>query len=239
MRCAGYELDYADGAGDLQHGLLSAVWGVTFEHVSPVRGFRWSKGLRHWPGWWWSSTSNRHVGYESWLERDHAMLMDFDPEVTAFASQPFWLHWPGEVRGRRHAPDFFARLVDGTGVVIDVRPDDRIEPADAEAFAAMGSACSLVGWQFRRLGTPDPVLTANVRWLSRYRHPRCRARTVTVERLLEVFDRPTGLFEGAAVVGDRLAVLPVVYHLMWRQELVADLASELLQPGTVVRRGGR
>ena len=26
-----------------------------------------------------------HVGYESWLERDHAMLLDFDPEVTGFA----------------------------------------------------------------------------------------------------------------------------------------------------------
>lgn len=237
--CAGYELDYIDEAGDPQQGLLSAVWGVSFEHAGPVRGFRWSKGLRHWPGWWWSSTSDRHVGYESWLERDHAMLMDFDPDVTAFASQPFWLHWSDEVRRRRHAPDFFARLADGTGVVIDVRPDDRIEPADAEAFAAMASACSLVGWQFRRLGTPDPVLTGNVRWLSRYRHPRCRARTGTVERLLEVFDRPIGLFEGAAAVGDRLAVLPVLYHLMWRQELVADLASGRLQPRTLVCRGER
>jgi hypothetical protein len=36
---------------------------------------------------------------------------------------------------RRHAPDYFAPLADGTGVVIDVRPDDRIEPRDAEAFA--------------------------------------------------------------------------------------------------------
>lgn len=165
------------------------------------------------------------------------MLLDFDPDVTGFAAQPFWLHWPGESRLRRHAPDFFARLADGTGVVIDVRADDRIEPVDVEAFDAMARSCALVGWQFRRVGTPDPVRVANVRWLSRYRHPRCGARTDLVDRLLAVFDRPTGAFEGAAMVGDRLAVLPVLYHLMWRQLLVVDLAAEPLHPATVLRRG--
>jgi len=59
------------------------------------------------------------------------------------------------VRRRRHAPDFFfARLLDGTGVVVDVRPYDRIEPADA--FAAMSAACTWVGWQFRRVRAPYP-----------------------------------------------------------------------------------
>ncbi|GAA2632665.1 hypothetical protein GCM10010307_26280 [Streptomyces vastus] len=31
----------------------------------------------------------RHVGFESWLERDHAISMDFEPRVTWSASQPF------------------------------------------------------------------------------------------------------------------------------------------------------
>ena len=31
-------------------------------------------------------TMGAHVGYESWLERDHVMLLDFDPRVTAIAS---------------------------------------------------------------------------------------------------------------------------------------------------------
>ena len=33
------------------------------------------------------------MGFESWLERDHLMLMDFDPAVRAVSSQPFWLRW--------------------------------------------------------------------------------------------------------------------------------------------------
>lgn len=42
------------------------------------------------------------------------------------ASQPFWLSWTDGERLVRHTPDFFARRVDGTGLVIDVRAGDRI-----------------------------------------------------------------------------------------------------------------
>ncbi|HXT44553.1 MAG TPA: TnsA-like heteromeric transposase endonuclease subunit [Pseudonocardiaceae bacterium] len=229
-----FEVEFVDTSGCRCRAPLSASWPARFEDVGPVRGFRWSKGQCHWPGWWWSATSGRHVGYESWLERDHVMLLDFDRDVVGFASQPFWLHWRDE-RVRRHAPDFFARLRDGTGVVIDVRADERIEPSDAAAFAAMARACEAVGWEFRRVGVPDLVRLENVRWLSRYRRSRCGARTDIASRLLEVFEQPRALFDGAGQVGDRLVVLPVLYHLMWRQRLVTDLGLESLHANTVVR----
>jgi hypothetical protein len=230
---AGFELEFVDESGRRCRAPLSASWSARFEDLGPVRGFHWSKGQRHWPGWWWSATSGRHVGHESWLERDHAMLLDFDRDVVGFASQPFWLQWRAE-RGRRHAPDFFARLRDGTGVVIDVRADERIEPDDAAAFATTARACARVGWEYRRVGVPDRVEVQNVRWLSRYRRPRCGARAELVLRLLEVFERPKALFDGAAQVGDRLVVLPALYHLMWRQRLVTDLGGEPLHAGSVV-----
>ncbi len=62
---------------------------------------------------------------------------------------------------------------DGTGVVVDVRPDALIDDQAAEAFAVTARACNDVGWMFRRAGGPSPVLAANVRWLAGYRHPRC------------------------------------------------------------------
>jgi hypothetical protein len=165
------------------------------------------------------------------------MLLDFDPEVTAIAAQPFWLHWrDGSGRSRRHAPDLFTRMADGSAVVIDVRPDDRIEPRDAEAFGATGRACELAGWRFMRVGVPDPVRTANVAWLSRYRHQRCGSPDVA-RLLLKVFAEPAPLMAGAAAAGDPLAVLPVLFHLMWRHVLVADLAVRLTAE-TPVRAGG-
>lgn len=163
------------------------------------------------------------------------MLLDFDPAVTAVASQPFWLHWHDGRRSRRHAPDFFARLSCGTGVVIDVRADDRIGPRDAEAFEVTARACEVAGWEFRRVGMVDPVLAANVRWLSRYRHPRCAGRPEAVSALRRAFAAPAPLLAGAAEAGDSLAVLPVLFHLIWRRELIADLGSGPLGPSTAVR----
>jgi hypothetical protein len=113
------------------------------------------------------------VGHESWLERDRLMALDADPDVVGVAAQPMWLHWASESGRRvRHAPDFFARRGDGTGVVIDVRPDGRIGDRDAAVFAATAQMCAQVGWDYQRIGELAPVRAANLRWLSGYRHPR-------------------------------------------------------------------
>jgi hypothetical protein len=231
---AEFELEFLGVDGVAQRGPLSQWWWTRFEAVMPVRSFPSYRGQRNFPGWWWSSTMDCHVGYESWLERDHLMLLDFDAQVEAIASQPFCLYWLDGDRVRRHVPDFFARRADGVGVVVDVRADDRIEAADAEAFAATAAACDAVGWEFRRVGVVDAVLAANVRWLSRYRHPRCGRREDLVSALLEVFTQPTSLFGGAERVGDRLVVLPVLYHLLWRHVLAADLGGALLGPSSAV-----
>lgn len=230
----GFELEFAGADGACQRARLAECSSVRFEDAAVARSFRWSRGQGHFPGWWWLATTGRHVGYESWLERDHLMLLDFHPAVTAVSSQPFWLNWHDGRRMRRHAPDFFARLADGTGVVIDVRADDRIETRDAEAFDVTAQACALAGWQFRRVGVTDPVLTANVRWLSRYRHPRCAGTLEVTGTLRQAFAGPAGLLAGAASAGDSLAVLPVLFHLMWRRVLEADLSSGPLNSASLV-----
>ena len=56
-----------------------------------MRSFPSYKGQRNYPGWYWSATMGRRVGFESWVERGHLVALDFDPAVTAIVSQPFWL----------------------------------------------------------------------------------------------------------------------------------------------------
>ncbi|WP_331719945.1 TnsA-like heteromeric transposase endonuclease subunit [Streptomyces sp. NBC_00147] len=171
------ELEYVSSVGVRESGALQSLWSVPFEGVQPARRIPVFRGQGNWCGWYWSATCDGHVGFESWLERDRLMLLDFDPLVTGIASQPFRLSWQGLEGNRlRHTPDFFARLVDGTGVVIDVRPDQRIKDRDAVKFAVMHAACVSVGWRYLRVGEPDGVLMANVRWLAGYRHRRVTAR---------------------------------------------------------------
>lgn len=230
---AGFRLAFVDSQGLQHQEPLATGWPVPFEHGHPVRSFPSRQGQRNFSGLWWSATTGDHVGFESWLEREHVMMLDFDPAVAAFSSQPFWLLWHDGKRPRRHAPDFFARKDDGSGLVMDVRADDQIPDADAQAFEATARACDSVGWEYRRVGIPDPVLAANVRWLAGYRHPRCAAHQAAAH-LMSVFSKPAGLLDGARAVGDPIAVLPVAFHLLWTRALQADLASVPLSSTTLV-----
>jgi hypothetical protein len=231
-RESGFTVCFVGADGGERRGPLDVLWNVSFERAHPVRAFHSVRGQRSYWGGWWSATTGAEVGFESWLERDHVMLLDFDPRVVGLACQPFWLSWRAGGRTRRHAPDLFARLDDGTGMLVDVRPDDRIGPADADVFAVTEQAARSVGWRYRRVGAVDPVLAANVRWLAGYRHRRCLCAEYA-DRLPEVFARPRPLAEGAAAVGDRLAALPTLFHLLWSGVLRADL-SRALAPTSVV-----
>jgi hypothetical protein len=153
-----FELAYADAdANGEQRVPLTEAWSVPFEACTPVRGFPSYKGQRHHIGRWWTATTGGLVGYESWLERDRLVLLDFDPEVVGIASQPFWLFFTtAEGKARSHTPDYFARLADGSALVLDVRSADRIKPRDQVAFDATREACEALGWRYEVAGAPRP-----------------------------------------------------------------------------------
>ncbi|MFI6029399.1 TnsA-like heteromeric transposase endonuclease subunit [Amycolatopsis magusensis] len=87
--------------------------------------------------------------------------------------QPLWLFWTtDDGKARSHAPDYFARKADGTALVLDCRPLNRIKPRDQVAFDAARMACELLGWRYEVVGPAPEVLVRNVRWLACYSHPR-------------------------------------------------------------------
>lgn len=222
-----FEFEYVTVDGTKVRRGLTEAWGTRLEEGRPVRRLRPYKGQRHLPGDWWSGTDGHLVGFESWLERDHLMLLDFEPSVTGIASQPFWLYWVAEEGvTRSHAPDYFARRRDGSGLVVDCRPVKRRKPRDLVAFEATRGAYEVLGWEYRLVGSLDEVLVRNLRWLSGYRHPRHHDAQVAW-RLREVFAEGTPLLAGARAVGDPIAVLPRLFHLLWSHELTADLTAPL------------
>lgn len=238
LRLAVFKVSYVAGDGGEYQVPLAEAQLVAFEQARPVRRFTAHRGQRHLSGLWWSATTGGHVGFESWLERDHLMALDFDPAVTGIASQPFWLRWTGRGGVRRsHAPDYFARRADGSAVVVDCRPAGRRKPADVEKFQATARACALAGWEYQLRGAPDPVVTANLRWLAGYRHPRHWVPG-TAAVLREAFTAPAPLMAGAGAAGDPVATLPVLFHLLWRGELAADLAVPLGEHTLVSAAGG-
>lgn len=234
----GVEFGWVSPDGTEARLSLNEVWAMPFECGLPVRRFASRKGQRHLSGLWWCATTGGHVGFESWLERDHLMLLDFDPTVVGVASQPFWLGWTDETGSRvRHAPDYFARCADGSVAVVDCRPVERRRPRDVAKFETTAVVCERLGWEYRLVAGLDRIMVGNVRWLAGYRHPRHDVAGIAGP-LREVFAAATPLMAGARAVGDPIAVLPVLFHLLWRHELTADL-SKPFHHGALVQAGSR
>jgi hypothetical protein len=87
-RDLGVQVTFRSMTRELVTADLSDAWSERFESLPPVRVPRAFKGQRNFAGSWWFATTQTHVAFESWLERDHLMLLDFAPDVTAVAAQP-------------------------------------------------------------------------------------------------------------------------------------------------------
>jgi hypothetical protein len=85
LAAAGFEVGYVSEDGTPHRLPLSEVWAVPLEHGLPVRRFASRKGQRHLSGLWWSAIVSDHVGFESWLEGDQLVAIDFDSSVVGIA----------------------------------------------------------------------------------------------------------------------------------------------------------
>jgi hypothetical protein len=65
---AEFEVAFVADGNETRQDLRNAA-GVRFEDVPPVRRFPSYAGQRNYPGLYYAATMDRHVGFESWLER--------------------------------------------------------------------------------------------------------------------------------------------------------------------------
>ena len=203
---------------------------VRFEDLPPVAAFPVVPGRRWGPGWWWSATTGGHVAHGSVAMRIQLMILDRDPVVTGLAARPVRVVWrdAGDGKVRSWVPQLFARHADGTGLLADCPAAPGAGGARAQGAAqVLQVLCAAVGWSYRRLAPPDPVTTANLRWLAGYRHPRNAGGPALQAAVAAAFTVPRPLAEGVAAVGDPLRVLPAVYHALWSGQLVGGLDEPL------------
>jgi len=154
------------------------------------------------------------------------MVFDRLRGVVGISGQPFALSWTGDLRRERHIPDFFVRFADGAGMVVDCRPVSRADEKFYRVAGISKAICDEAGWEYRLAGEPDPVLAANLAWLAGYRRPYVLNEGIATSLLNGVSD-PVPLLSAAKAVGDPVAVLPTLFHLLWTRRLGCDLNRPL------------
>jgi hypothetical protein len=231
VEVAGVEAEFADAVGCVaQRSWVEAAGSTPFEELPPVSAFPVVPGRRWGPGWWWSATTGGHVVHGSAAMRNQLMLLDRDPRVVGLAGRPVRLLWRDAADGRvwSWVPQVFARYADGTALLADCPGSPGAGGVRAlRAGGAVAAVCEAVGWSYRRLGPPDPVLVANVRWLAGYRHPRYRGSPVVEAAVVDAFAEARPLIEGVRAVGDPIVVWPVVFHALWSGRLSVVLSRPL------------
>src|ERR1039457_1535468 len=90
---AGFGVSFVGMDGGRRREFLSLCWMHPLEWFLPCRAFGSHAGKMSFSGLWWLATTAKHAGYESWLERDHVMALDFDFDVVGLSSQPFRASW--------------------------------------------------------------------------------------------------------------------------------------------------
>lgn len=214
--------------------------GVRLERALPAREFVSWPGKRNYEGLWWSSTTRAHVGFESLLERDALLWFDWDTDAVAISSQPLAFLWPKGTPGHKsHVPDYFVRLADGDGKVVDVRSEAHQSKKALAQFALTREVCDVVGWQYEVWPALPIGMAESLRWLAGYRQDRCAPSPETHDRILAAFTNGSSLGEGVAQVSQFAdvpaeIVLANVYHLLWDRTLTADLTRPLSMSTKVV-----
>lgn len=234
VEAAAVMVQYRDDSGDNQQ---SARWQdvdvTALLAAAPWRQFPQYPGQRHYPGMYWFATQRELVVYESRLELAALLAADYDRAVTRATGQPFVLVAKVDGVVRRHVPDFLL-MTDSGPVVVDVKPADRQgDRRTAHTLAWTKEVVLQRGWRYEVTSGPEPVVLANLRFLAGYRRAdlfdqqrsdRVRAAANNGMTLAEVL---------AAIPGPARLARSVLLHLLWRQDIRADL-SRLLQPHTPV-----
>jgi hypothetical protein len=189
-----------------------------------------------------SSKSDVMIGFESLLEKEYMLLLDFDPTVEKYVEQPVTLPVPG--KSRRYTPDLLVTFRENStghrppAQLIEIKTTaDLARKAEdlAPKFAVAEQYAADRGWIFLKKTELDirTQRLANLKFLRRY-----RSLSPPPEEVANVIERLAAL-GGAAQLQTLLDLLgstleeqaqwtPVLWHLIVSGQILFDMNTESL-----------
>lgn len=125
-----------------------------------------------------SLDSGKMASFESSLERDWLVVLDFDPAVRWIQEQPFTIDYVTSGKARRYTPDVIAEHEQGGEVrtiVYEIKPREILRSKWSlyrPRFKAAVHFCKEKGWRFK-IVTESEIRTPyleNAKFLRRYRN---------------------------------------------------------------------
>jgi hypothetical protein len=214
---------YVDSEGAQYLVRLEEAADLPFENGRMVRDIPSHRDQGHMPGQYWVAKWGDFADYESVLESKWLTLLDCDPDVTTFATQPLEFDAIDARGAWQHAPDVFVRRRDGSALLLDVKnPELRDDPKVLLQEERTRGICERLGWDYTMVSEPSEQRWVNVDLLSSARRPLHLGADL-VPRLLELAREPVEIGELVRFMEYPDLARGVLYHLMWHQRIVTDL----------------
>lgn len=187
-----------------------------------------------------SLSTGGNASFESSLERDWLIALDFDPTVRLLREQPFSIQYELDGKIRRYTPDILAESVSPQKKILttvyEVKPLDELRTEWQRykpRFRAAVHYCRARGWRFkivteREIRTP---FVNNAKFLRRYR--TVQSQPIVAQQLLYTLKAlgettPQTLLAAAYLHEEkRMSAVPELWRLVAIREVVALLDEPL------------
>lgn len=194
-----------------------------------------------------TATAGHSVTFESSLERDWFILLDFDHTVIRFMEQPFTLVYQTDGVSRRYTPDALAEFTAAMNkpartVVYEIKYREDLQENWHEyraRFVAANHHCRQRGWTFtilteREIRTP---LLENATFLRRYRtiadQPLVRMQLLYALQALGPTTPQALLAAAYASEPSRAPALSTLWRLIATRQIACDLSQTLTMRSSI------
>jgi hypothetical protein len=184
-----------------------------------------------------SRKNDKMDSFESLLEKEYMLLLEFDDRVSRFESQPVNIPVPGVPKG--YVPDVFVEYYPDfesgeipVSLLTEIKHTDELQrnaEKYAPKFAAAEKYASERGWVFRITTQIDiriPRL-ANLKFLREYRNIEPESHDSA--KLIQIVQANGGassvneiLDQLASTDDERLHWLPIIWHAVVTRSLISD-----------------
>lgn len=115
--------------------------------VNPVRKIK-NSGTKKNIGLFASDKMQTGIWFESLIERDYMYLLESDPDVLSYRSQPETIFYTWDNKPRKYTPDFLVERRTKKQIV-EVKPASQVHSdKNLRLFRCVAPLCQKQGWEF-------------------------------------------------------------------------------------------
>lgn len=180
-----------------------------------------------------SVKNGRMVQWESFLERDYYILLEYDPDVIKYQEQPFTINYIHDRKTRRYTPDVFVTRTNKNQVV-EVKPESELTDPEVQIKLEAGHQyCLENGYEFRIVTEKDirsGAILENIKFLYRFSRIQIPVEhQIKIACLLEDFTKGKSIGELSRELSREIGIdcMPYIYSLIYKNKLTFNLDEQV------------